>query len=192
MSESNKSILSIVRFSAVCDIDDDYYIDSSAVDHFSLLRDHEEGAEGVKRRSVVRGGRSSKRFFLGGRGQATPGHAILRPVRRHQRTRRNRRKGRRIHIRYSEFVDLSDGTTLPIRNDRGGNCLQTDSGESILGYVRDYLDQLEKDCCPTRPQWVVERLRRIHGVEIDSSSVHAALQKPRRIELGSRLVQHLE
>lgn len=190
MAGSSESALSIVRFGAVCEIDDDRHADPS-LDSSSLLRDHEEGADEVKPRSIVLGGRSSKRFLLKRRGHATPGHAILRPGRRHQRTRRNRRKGQ-VHVRYSEFVDLSDGRTLPLRNDRGGNFLQTDSGESILDYVRDYLDQIENGCCPTRPQWVVERLRRIHGLEIDSSSVNDALQKPRRIELGSRLAQHLE
>lgn len=166
MPESNESALQIVRFVAVCDIDNDDDIDPSE--------------------------RPSKRSSFGWRWKATPGHAVVPPAQRRRTARRNRRKGL-IDVRYSEFVDLSDGTTLPIRNDRGsGNYRRTDSGESILAYARDYLDQLEKGCCPTSPQWVIERLRRIHGVEIDSSSVHAALQKPRRIELGSRLVQHLE
>lgn len=86
---------------------------------------------------------------------------------------------------------MSDGTNLLIRNDRGTSYSPLDSEEQIVDAVRSYIEQLERSCCPTSPDWLVERLRRLYGVEVDPSSVQVALEAPLRIKLGSSLRQRL-
>jgi hypothetical protein len=56
--------------------------------------------------------------------------------------------------------------------------------------VREYFMQLE-GCCSPQPEWIVERLRRLYGIEVDPVSAHAALRVPPRIEFGPRLLREL-
>lgn len=63
--------------------------------------------------------------------------------------------------------------------------------ESLAGEVRDYLLAEEEDCCPIPPESVVEHLRRRYDLEVDAASVQVALQLPRRIEFGTRLLHEL-
>ncbi|MXY79672.1 MAG: hypothetical protein F4Y94_08310 [Chloroflexi bacterium] len=125
---------------------------------------------------------------------------------------RRRRRGQ-AGVSFTEFAELSDGRRVTMRNDRGFSWrqhvfVQNNRGlstsrrnlpdpwdgitrESLAGQVRDYLLTEEEDCCPISPESVVEHLQRCYDLEADSASVQTALQLPRRIEFGPRLLRAL-
>lgn len=119
--------------------------------------------------------------------------------RRLERYRERRRRRGQAGVSFTEFADLSDGRRVIMRNDRGINWARSDgldpwldeTRESLAGEVRDYLLAEEEDCCPISPESVVEHLQRYYDLEVDAASVQAALQLPRRIEFGTRLLQEL-
>ena len=105
----------------------------------------------------------------------------------------------RASVDFNEFADLSDGRRVTVRNDRGW----TWSGNHSLGawfgttrasftkQVRDYFEAEAEECCPITVEWVVERLQRLHGVQVDPASVDAALQLPLEVEFGPRIREQL-
>ncbi|MCY4631466.1 MAG: hypothetical protein OXE75_11390 [bacterium] len=125
------------------------------------------------------------------------------------------RRRRRTHagVGFTEFADLSDGRRVIMRDDRGiswtrlyiiGNDRGSGSSrrnlpdpwhgvtrESLTDEVREYLLAEEEDCCPISPESVVEHVRRSYDLQVDAASVQAALQLPRRIEFGTRLLDEL-
>ena len=117
--------------------------------------------------------------------------------RRLEQYRERRRKG--ISISFNEFADLNDGRRVIIRNDRGfGWSWRHKPGpwygvmrDSLAAEVRDYLLAEEEDCCPVSPESVVEHLQRCYGLEVDAASARTALQLPRRVEFGTRLLREL-
>ena len=104
-----------------------------------------------------------------------------------------------MSVEFSEFADLSDGRRVTVRSDRGFSWGWNHSrgpwygrtGASFTEEVRDYFEAEAEECCPITPEWVVERLQRLYGVEIDPASVDAALRLPLRVEFGPRLLEQL-
>lgn len=101
----------------------------------------------------------------------------------------------RMSVDFVEFADLSDGRRVTVRSDRGFNLawnhapgpFPRQTQEGFTQEVRDYFEAEAEDCCPIEPEWVVERLRRLYGVEVDPVSVEAALRLPLAVEFGPRL-----
>jgi hypothetical protein len=90
-----------------------------------------------------------------------------------------------------EFLDLSDGSRFVVRSDRGLNTkLHRHTHKNFAHAVRECFRQYEQDR-PTAPEWVGERLRRLHGVDVDEASIGAALSNPYHVEFGPRLEQAL-
>ena len=114
-------------------------------------------------------------------------------------SRRRTRRHKSISVDFVEFAELSDGRRVTVRSDRGLNWGWNHSlgawygmtQASLTKEVRDYFEAEAEDCCPITPEWVVERLQRLHGVEIDPASVDAALQLPLKVEFGPRLLEQL-
>ena len=189
-------MLKILRFGAVCELDNLSYEQANVSDHFTRARRQQMGIDDPADSEDARPKSPERRLVWKRRY-----HAVDRR-RRSRRRRANPRDKNRIHVRYEEFVDLSDGTSLLFRDDHGTSLLFSDdrgedhsrlrSEERIVNDVRNYFEQLEHVCCPTSPEWIVERLQRLYGVEVDPASVHDALESPLRIELGSALLQRLE
>lgn len=117
--------------------------------------------------------------------------------RRSMAYRQRRRMG--VSLSYTEFADLSDGTRVIIRNDRGTSWSWRHSPnpwhgmtrQSLADDVRDYFAQVEEDR-PCSPEWVVELVALLYEIEVDPASVQAALQMPRQVEFGPRLLQQLQ
>lgn len=111
-------------------------------------------------------------------------------------SRQRRSEGDSLSV--AEFADLSDGQRVVLRNDRGYGCIWGDSPgpwpgvtrQSFADDIRDWFVQLEEDRA-TSPEWVVDLVARLYDIEIDLASVQAALQAPRRVEFGPRLLQQL-
>ena len=147
------------------------------------------------------------------RGHFTTVDQAPRWQRRLERYRERRQRGKQAGISFTEFADLSDGRRVIMRNDRGISwsrhvIIWDESGsgssrrerldpwdgvtrESLADEVREYLLAEEGDCCPISPESVVEHLQRSYDLEVDAASVQAALQLPRRIEFGARLLEEL-
>ena len=150
----------------------------------------------LRRGSIRRVGLPPQRWFRGSGVQTTLDQT---PAfqRRWMEYRERRRK--RVSLSFTEFADLSDGQRVIIRNDRGfGWSWRHSPGpwhgttrDSLADSVRSYFVQVEEDR-PCSPEWVVELVARLYDIEIDQESVQAALQVPRQVELGSRLLQQLQ
>jgi len=139
--------------------------------------------------------------------------ALEQRQRRLERYRERRRRTVQAGVSFTEFADLSDGRRVIMRNDRGFSrrrhvVIQNNRGlgssrrdspdpwdgvtrQSLAAEVREYLLAEEEDCCPISPESVIEHLQRCYDLEVDAASVQAALQLPRRIEFGSRLLNEL-
>ena len=200
-------MLSVVAFGAVCELSDDE--PSAPTVYFNPLP-VPESAE-VPDPNVAQ---ARRRHF---RGQFTSVHTTVDQAPRWQRRleqyRERRRRRGQAGVSFTEFADLSDGRRVIMRNDRGFGwrrhlVIRNNRGfgssrrdlpdpwdgttrESLADEVRDYLLAEEEDCCPISPESVVEHLQRCHDLEVDAASVRAALQLPRRIEFGTRLLQEL-
>ncbi len=117
---------------------------------------------------------------------------------RRRRMARMTRRGTQFNIAFTEFADLSDSRRYVLRNDRGfsrssprwGNPWLRQTPEVLAANIRHYFSEYEKDR-PTAPEWVVERLRRVYGINVDPVSVEAALRAPLFIEFGPRLLEVL-
>ena len=114
-------------------------------------------------------------------------------------SRRRERKHKSMSVDFVEFAELSDGERVTVRSDRGLNWFWNHSlgawygrtQASFTKEVRDYFEAEAEDCCPITPEWVVERLKRLHGAEINPASVDAALHLPLKVEFGPRLLEQL-
>lgn len=103
--------------------------------------------------------------------------------------RRSRRKNRAT-VRLTEFIDLSDGRRVIVRSDRGFSFIAIPQ-ESFVNDIHDYFADEELTCCPFSPEWIIERLQRLYGLEIDPASIQAARQVPLQVELGPHLLEQL-
>ncbi len=107
------------------------------------------------------------------------------------RRRRPRWRRNDVSIGFVEFLELSDGSRYVVRSDRGLNTsLHNHTCKNFAHAVRECFRQYEQDR-PTAPEWVSERLRRMHGIDVDEVSIGTALSNPYRVELGPRLEQAL-
>ena len=112
---------------------------------------------------------------------------------------RGKRSRKRMSVDFVEFADLSDGRRVTVRSDRGwtwswNHSLGPWAGKTQASFtqeVRDYFEAEAEECCPITVEWVVERLQRLHGVEVDPASVDAALRLPLAVEFGPRFGEQL-
>ena len=183
-------MLSVVVFGAVCELDDeDPYARNVPTVYFN-------SSPAPKRAEApdLNTTQTHRRRF---RGRSEWVDATLGQTQRWQLRWLAYRERRRenVSVRFTEFVELSDGRRVIIRNDRGWS--QTPgpwdgiTRESLTDYVRNYLRVEEEECCPVSPELVVEYLRRSYDLEVEAASVEAALQLPRLVEFGTHLLQQL-
>ncbi len=124
----------------------------------------------------------------------------LLPIRRWSvgRRRSPRSMSRSRAIKFIEFVELSDGSRLILRSDRGLSWSASHARspwygitrEGISDEVREHFLQLERDR-PLTPAEVVGQIRDLHGIEADAGSVREAVARERVIELGSTIEEAL-
>ncbi|MXV89408.1 MAG: hypothetical protein F4004_01855 [Acidimicrobiia bacterium] len=201
---------SVVVFGAVCELsDDDPFARKEPTVYFNLPPAPERADRPDPNIALTR----RRRF----RGQVTWVHNTVdqapRWQRRLERYRERRRRRRQAGVNFTEFADLSDGRRVVMRNDRGINwsrhyVTRDDrwfsssrrdlpdpwdgiTRASLAAEVRDHLLAEEAECCPISPESVVEHVQRRYDLEVDAASVQAALQLPRRIEFGARLLDEL-
>ena len=189
-------MLSVVVFGAVCELnDEDPYARNEATVYFNPPPVPERAE--VPDRDTIQ----IRRWRFRGRSEwiHTTVDQAPRWQRRLERYRERRRRRHQARVGFTEFADLSDGRRVIIRNDRGFSWSVSDRSdpwggttrESLADEVRDYLLAEEEDCCPIPPESVIEHLQRCYDLEVDVASVQAALQLPRRIEFGTRLLEKL-
>ena len=185
-------MLSVVVFGAVCELrDEDPYARNVPTVYFNHPPAPERAEVPALDATETRRGRS--------RGQFTTVDQAPRWQRRLEAYRERRRRRHQAGVGFTEFADLSDGRRVIIRNDRGFSWSMSDRSdpwdgttrESLADEVRDYLLAEEEDCCPIPPESVIAHLQRCYDLEVDAASVQAALQLPRRIEFGTRLLEKL-
>ena len=187
-------MLSVVVFGAVCELnDEDPYARNEPTVYFNPPP--APGSAEVRDSNPTE---TRRRRF---RGRSEWVHTTVDQAPRWQRRLEAYRERRRKHVglSFTEFADLSDGQRVIIRNDRGFSWSWRHSPgpwygitrESLADDVRDYLLAEEEDCCPIPPESVIEHLQRCYDLEVDAASVQAALQLPRRIEFGTRLLEEL-
>ena len=179
-------MLSITAFGVTCEIRDD---DNASVvqDHLRLPKQEAEALLEAERSKFKERLRAAKP------GSVVHGPAPLDAF-RHSRSSRSC-----ASVDFDEFADLSDGRRVTVRSDRGwswscNHSLGAWYGQTRTSFtrqVRDYFEAEAEECCPITPEWVVERLQRLHGVEIVPASVDAALQLPLQVEFGPRLLEQL-
>ncbi len=122
------------------------------------------------------------------------------PVERWRQRRRQRivRRGKLFDIAFTEFAVLSDTRRYVLRNDRGfsrgctgwKNPWLGQTSEVFAADIRNIFDDYELDR-PTTPEWIVERLQRVYGINVDPVSIEAALRAPLLIEFGPRFLKML-
>lgn len=179
-------MLSITAFGVTCEIRDD--------DHVSVMQDHLRLPK-QEAQALLEAEHSKVEERLRA---AEPGIVVAGPAPAGD-SRRSRASRSRASVDFDEFADLSDGQRVTMRSDRGwswscNHSLGAWYGETRTRFtrqVRDYFQAEAEECCPITPEWVVERLLRLHGVEIDPTSVDAALQLPLQVEFGPRLHEQL-
>jgi hypothetical protein len=113
------------------------------------------------------------------------------------RERSRRRDG--ADVSFTEFADLSDGRRVILRSDRGFSWSSRHTPgpwhgrtrESMTDEIRDYLAYEEAECCLVTPDSVTELVQRYYDIDVDPASVEAALNLPRRVEFGARILEKL-
>ena len=205
------SVVSVIVLGAICELSDEeayvptFYYDSPkmipqvvipSVPKQTGAPDPNTELPFFRRGSYRRVGLPPQRWFRGSGVQTTldqtPGFQ-----RRWMEYRERRRK--RVSLSFTEFADLSDGQRVIIRNDRGFGWSWRHSPDPWHGTTRDsladdvrrYFVEIEEDR-PCSPEWVVDFVAGLYDIEISPESVHAALQLPRQVELGPRLLQQLQ
>lgn len=121
-----------------------------------------------------------------------PKHVIYR------RRKRQRHRKKRTAVSITEFAELSDGSRVNVRSDRGFSWswkhspgpFHNRTAESFTDELRRWFVQYEEDE-PTPPEWIVERFRRLYGIEVNPAAVYDAMRVPLRVELGPRLLEQL-
>ncbi len=189
-------MLSVVVFGVTCELDDeDHYAPTFYYDPAPKPKNTEaphETAAPEPNTAQARRRRSHRREWVYTTLDQTP------PWQRRWEQYRERRR-KHVGLNFTEFADLSDGRRVIIRNDRGfGWSWRHSPGpwhgttrESLADDVRNQYVFEEEECCPTSPEWIVEHLQRLYDIKIDAASVQAALQLPRHVELGTRVLQQL-
>ena len=189
-------MLSVVVFGAVCELNDE---DPCAGNEPTVYFNHPPVPESgeVAAPNVA----ETRRRRVRGRSEwvHTTVDQAPRWQRQLERYREQRRRRNQAGVSFTEFADLSDGRRVIIRNDRGFSWSMSDRSDpwdgttqqSLADEVRDYLLAEEEDCCSIPPELVIEHLQRCYDLEVDVASVQAALQLPRRIEFGTRLLERL-
>lgn len=182
------SAVNVLAFGVTCEISDDDFV--PVVQDHLRLPPHEAQAllesERLKFKERLR--------------SAKPGVVVFGPAPAARRgSLRGKRNRKRMSVDFIEFADLSDGRRVTVRSDRGlswssnhsSGPFSGESRERFAREVRDYFEAEAEDCCPIEPEWVVERLRRLYGIEADPGSVEAALRLPLAVEFGPRLREQL-
>lgn len=179
-------MLSVTAFGVTCEICDDDHV-PVVQDHLRLPRQEAEALLEAERSRFEEQLRASE-----------PGSVVDGPAPADV-SRRRRASRSRASVDFNEFADLSDGRRVTVRSDRGwswscNHSLGAWYGQTRTRFtreVRDYFEAEAEECCPITSEWVVERLQRLYGVEIDPASVDAALQLPLQVEFGPRLHEQL-
>lgn len=182
------SAVSVLAFGVTCEIRDDGYV-PVVQDQLRLPPQEAQALLEAERLKFKERLRSAK-----------PGavvHGLAPAARRGPLRGKHNRK--QMGVDFIEFADLGDGRRVTVRSDRGlGWSWNHQRGpwygrtrEGFMREVRDYFEAEAEDCCPVSPEWVVERLQRLYGVEVDPESVEAALRLPLGIEFGPRLREQL-
>ena len=181
-------MLSIAFFGVTCEVqtEEEENLFSFSVDHFSMTRQEAEatGLVAPEENSTQTEGLSWSSSWS--------------PDQESWWQKRQRRRKKRSVVSFTEFVELSDGRRVIVRSDRGFSeswkhspgPFHGDTQESFADDIRYCFVQYEEDR-PTPPEWIIERLRRLYGTEIDAVSVYDAMRAPLRVELGPRLLQLL-
>ena len=180
------SVLSVTAFGVTCEISDD--------DHVPVVQDHLR-LPGQEAEALLEAERSRVEERLRAAEPGSTVHGIA-PA---DVPRRRRADRSRASVDFDEFADLSDGRRVTVRSDRGwswscNHSLGAWYGQTRTSFtkeVRDYFEAEAEECCPVTPEWVVERLQRLYGLEIAPASVEAALQLPLQVEFGPRLHEQL-
>ena len=182
------SAVNVLAFGVTCEISDDDYV-PVVQDHLRLPPQQAQALLEAERLKFKERLRSLK-----------PGAVAFGPVpAARRRPLRGKRSRKQMSVDFIEFADLSDGQRVTVRSDRGfGWSWNHASGpfpgqtrERFTREVRDYFEAEAENCCPIPPEWVVERLLRLYGVEVDPVSVEAALRLPLEVEFGPRLREQL-
>ena len=175
------SAVNLLAFGVTCEIRDDDCV-PVVQDHLRLPPQEAQAlleAERLKFKERLR--------------SAQPGDVVHGPAPAARRwSLRGKRSRNRRSVDFVEFADLSDGRRVTVRSDRGvSGPFPGQTREGFTREVRDYFEAEAEDCCPIEPEWVVERLRRLYGVEVDPVSVEAALRLSLAVEFGPRLQAQL-
>ena len=181
-------MLSIAFFGVTCEVltEEEETLFSFTVDHFSMTRQDAEAADSVT--SEENSTQTEKRSWT-----------TWSPDQESWWQKRQRRRKKRTAFSITEFADLSDGRRVIVRSDRGFSPswkhspgpFHGDTQESFVNDIHDFFADEELTCCPFSPEWVIERLQRLYGLEIDPASIQAARQVPLQVELGPRLLEQL-
>ena len=205
-SKLKPSGISVVRFGATCELDDEnpyvyvpefYYelpvlsaqvmIDRERTEAEDETKKDDPDADTMRRSPCLRPGRQVVHTAV----HNAPWYQLR------WMTYRYRRK-KRVSLRFTEFAELSDGRRAVLRNDRGTGWSSRRSADrwhgttrqSLIDDVQYCLEQYEEDR-PQCPDWIVEVLAYLYEIEIFPTSVTPALQAPRHVELGPHLLQRL-
>ena len=170
------SAVNVLAFGVTCEISDDDCV-PVVQDHLRLPPQEAQALLEAERLKFKERLRSAK-----------PGAVVHGPA----PAARRLRSRNRMSVDFVEFADLSDGRRVTVRSDRGvSGPSPGQTRERVTQEVRDYFEAEAEDCCPIEPEWVVERLQRLYGVEVDPVSVEAALRLPLAVEFGLRLRDQL-
>lgn len=175
------SAVNVLAFGVTCEIRENEYV-PVVQDHLRLPPQEAQAlleAERLKFKERLR--------------SARPGDVVFGPApAARRRLLRGRHSRNRISVDFVEFAELSDDRRVTVRSDRGvSGPFPGQTREGFTREVRDYFEAEAEDCCPIEPEWVVERLQRLYGVEVDPVSVEAALRLPLAVEFGPRLREQL-
>ena len=182
------SSVNLLSFGVICEMRGD--------DHVSVVRDQLRLPQ-QEAHAVLEAERLKFKERLR---SAAPGAVVEGPApATHRAPLRGERSRKRMSVDFVEFADLSDGRRVTVRSDRGLNWSWNHSfgpwagmaQASFTKEVRDYFEAEAEECCPITVEWVVERLQRLHGVEVDPASVDAALRLPLEVEFGPHLREQM-
>lgn len=209
-------MLDVVAFGAICELSDAAGCVTHSVDEIQPATNAGEDADDKNHRKnelsvPVHAQRPDSRT----REYQTPYHVTLDEPgpwpfkRRNLRTmakdsrdsssRKGRRSSSTVGVLLSEFADLSDGTRVILRNDRGFSLDLTEldhpewpgrTPANLEDRVVMTLLPVDKEYYSQRyysPEEIARRVRRSHGIEIDPESVRAATPPPLVVEFGSDL-----
>lgn len=204
-------MLNVVVFGAICEVDNPAKRVTYRVDpiryaewlHRSVKEKSLGGDESAITEPEDNVGRNKRRFWKPYHVSCEKPH-LWRSKLRHARTileRASWHKARgqvcKIDIMLTEFANLSDGTRVVLRNDRGFTLDMSEmdhskwpghTPENLVEHVHMILLPVDREYYSERyysPEEIVGRVRCLHGIEIDPESVRAATPPPLIVEFGS-------